>query len=272
MSLRPPKQDRSRRTLDRLTQAAMELMAMRGVEKTSVADIVHRADSSVGSFYARFEGKTDFVEYLERRVWEDARERWDGAMERLDGRELTTPQLVSGLVRLLVETSDADLNRRRALGMASGSEARANAFHQHVLDHVARLLTARREEFVHPEPARAVALGYRVIVGALQEMPPLTESEGMGQEALVSELTRLYLGYLGSEAAPPAPRTVEPLSQARARAASEGRASEEPIDPTPAPIAATQEPAEVREEPGPPPRKTPREPEPVRVDFFDVWG
>ncbi len=182
-------------------------MAVQGVEHTSVAQIVREARSSVGSFYARFDGKDDFVQHLEGRVWEDARERWDLALERLDVRDLSTPELVAGVVRLLLETSDADLNRRRVLGTASGSTARASAFHDHVLATVAMVLLDRRDEFAHPDPEQAVALGYRVIAGALRELPALAAwTNGAGTESLVSELTRLYLGYLGSDAEPPAPR------------------------------------------------------------------
>jgi AcrR family transcriptional regulator len=186
----------------------MELMAVQGVEHTSVAQIVREARSSVGSFYARFDGKDDFVQHLEGRVWEDARERWDLALERLDVRDLSTPELVAGVVRLLLETSDADLNRRRVLGAASGSTTRASAFHDHVLTTVSMVLLDRRGEFAHPDPEQAVALGYRVIAGALRELPALVGPNGIGTESLVPELTRLYLGYL--RAARPSPWQSRP--------------------------------------------------------------
>ena len=72
---RPPKQDRSRLTLDRIAGAALELMEEVGVEGATVAAIVKRAGASVGSFYARFPGKEDLVRYLQDRVWAEARER-----------------------------------------------------------------------------------------------------------------------------------------------------------------------------------------------------
>lgn len=258
MPLRPPQQARSRRTLNRLTEAAMELMAEKGVEQTSVAEIVERARSSVGSFYARFDGKEDFVAYLERRVWDDARERWDAAVARLEGRSLPPAQLVAGVVRLLVETNGQDRGRRRALGAATGSMARASAFHEHVLQGVKGLLLRDdRSGFRHPHPDRAVTLGYRVIAAALQELPTLTGGIGGEEERLVSELTRLYLAYLGSDEAPPAPRdrgeTTRPV-EGRESSADEG-----------APRATEDEPREPDAQPRPA-----REPE--RVDFFDVWG
>ena len=78
--VQPPKQARSQRTLERIASAALELIAEQGVEATTVAQIVSRAGSSIGSFYARFEGKHELMHYLEERVWSDARARWDDAV------------------------------------------------------------------------------------------------------------------------------------------------------------------------------------------------
>ena len=264
----------------------MTLMSAQGVEATSVSQIVKRARSSVGSFYARFEGKDDFVRYLEARVWRDATERWDEAVERVEGRDLTTPQLVSGVVRLLVETNRDDLERRRVLGEASGSTRRAADFHDHVLDGVWGILRPKKEEFAHPAPRQAVAFGYRVIAGALHELPTLREGvEGWGQEALVSELTRVYLAYLGSDADPPAPRVLpdlppgdwrtEELAVAEAYGLEGVDVSAETLEPIPA-AAESQSPPKADPSSAPQqPVETDTEDEeegPERVDFFDVWG
>ena len=58
-STNPPKQARSQRTLERILQAAEELVLEKGLASVSVPDIVARANSSVGGFYARFEDKNE---------------------------------------------------------------------------------------------------------------------------------------------------------------------------------------------------------------------
>ena len=269
----------------------MTLMAAQGVEGTSVSQIVKRARSSVGSFYARFEGKDDFVRYLEARVWQDATERWDDAVHGVEGRDLATAELVAGVVRLLVETNRDDLERRRVLGEASGSTRLAADFHDHVMDGVWDILRAKKDEFAHPAPRQAVAFGYRVIAGALHELPTLREGvEGWGQEALVSELTRVYLAYLGSDADPPAPRVLpdlppgdwhaEELASAAVGAVGVGDVAAETPGQVPA-AAEERQPAEKAEsatstsESTSKPAETDDEVEeegPERVDFFDVWG
>jgi AcrR family transcriptional regulator len=209
MTLRPPKQARSRRTLDRLVEAAMSLMEDQGVEGTSVAEVVNAAQSSVGSFYARFEGKDDFVGYLEARVWADATQRWDQAVADIQGRHLTAQDLVTGVVRLLIDTRKADLERRRVLGTASGSVSHARAFHAHVLSGILDLLRPYRDEFGHHEPERAVRIAYAVLAGALDRLPELRSAAGGSTETLVDEMARLFLAYLGSDAARGAIRRVD---------------------------------------------------------------
>ena len=65
----PPKQTRSRRTLERIVQASLDILEREGPDGLTVQAIVERAGSSVGSFYARFGGKDDLLEYVGDRVW-----------------------------------------------------------------------------------------------------------------------------------------------------------------------------------------------------------
>ncbi|MGD8279645.1 MAG: helix-turn-helix domain-containing protein, partial [Gemmatimonadota bacterium] len=61
--------------------AALELLERDGPDGVTVQGVVQRADSSVGSFYARFGGKDDLLHYLAERVWDEALERWNAALE-----------------------------------------------------------------------------------------------------------------------------------------------------------------------------------------------
>ena len=55
-TINPPKQARSRRTLERIVEASLEILAAEGPDSLTVHRVVEKAGSSVGSFYARFEG------------------------------------------------------------------------------------------------------------------------------------------------------------------------------------------------------------------------
>jgi AcrR family transcriptional regulator len=204
----PPKQARSQATLNRICQAALDLMEESGIEGTTVAAIVERAGASVGSFYARFAGKEELVRFLQDRVWTEARERWDAALSAQDWGSLTISSVLEGVVGLLIQSYRADFQRRRALGRVPSGEDRSghfNAFHEHLLSTVSPLLLAREEEISHPEPGEGIRFGYRFTIGGIREMLDLqgfgsvSEAE-VGDEVLVRELARAWTGYLSPEA------------------------------------------------------------------------
>ena len=203
-SLPPPRQARSQRTLERSLTAARELFAEQGVESTSVADIVARADSSVGSFYARFPCKDDLVRHLEVGLWTEALERWQQGLASRRWEELTVQHLVEGLVHLLVRTYGAEAVQREALGVHSRSQGweqgDRDRFHQTVLEALRAHLGERRDEMDHPDPDVAIELGYRAVVGGIREvMEQAGEGEEPDEQLLGTELARCYLAYLLGE-------------------------------------------------------------------------
>ena len=206
-ALRPPKQTRSRETLDRIARAALELMEEGGVESATVAAIVERAGASVGSFYARFAGKDDLIRYLQDRIWSEARDRWDGALKEEDWGTLSTEAVVEGVVGLLLRSFRADYHQREVLGRERRQDEegarRVFAFHQHILSTVTPLFLAHRREITHPDPEWAIRLGYRFAVGAIREILELEGAVGVvdgasSAEALIPELARAWIAYLGA--------------------------------------------------------------------------
>lgn len=203
--LRTPKQERSRRTLKRIIDAALALIGERGVEETSIQDIVARAESSVGSFYARFEGKEDLLRYLEDRLWRDAEARWTEALSAHDWSALEFDDLVETVVRLLLESSRAGARARRVLesrkGIDGPSEA-AREFHRTLRAGIRDLMLAHLSEMNHPDPPLAIDVGLAVVVGAIREFeesPELTAVlSGLDDDRRVAELARMYKAYLGT--------------------------------------------------------------------------
>ena len=205
--VRPPKQARSQETLDRIAQAALELMEEGGVENATVSAIVERAKASVGSFYARFKGKDDLIRYLQDRIWSEARQRWNQALEELDWGDLPMESVVEGVVGLLLQSFRADYHQREVLGRERRQDEegarRVFAFHQHILSTVTPLFMAHQDEITHPDPEWAIRLGYRFAVGAIREILELEEAVGVvdgaaSAEAIIPELARAWMAYLGA--------------------------------------------------------------------------
>lgn len=191
-AFRPPRQERSRKTLARIVRATVELLAERGVEGTTVQEVVDRAGSSVGSFYARFSGKEELLRYVEEQLWQEARERWDAALSARAWDGLPLQRVVQAAVGVLVETARAGALERRALGTLDGGAARAGAFQDHVRQTVGALLLGHRGWITHPDPDLAVDLGLRAVIGAVRELGAAADDP-----RLVPELGRLYMAYLG---------------------------------------------------------------------------
>jgi len=204
---RPPKQARSQRTLDRIAKAALALMEEGGLEKATVASIVSRAGTSVGSFYARFDGKDDLVRYLQDRIWAEARDRWDAAVAAEPWGDLSLEGVVEGVVSLLLQSFRADYHQREILGRERRQDEegarRVFAFHQHILSTITPYFLANRAEITHPDPEWAIRLGYRFAVGGIRDLLELEGAVGVVDgastaEGVVPELSRAWVAYLGA--------------------------------------------------------------------------
>jgi AcrR family transcriptional regulator len=205
----PPKQSRSQQTLHRISSAALEIMEEEGVGGATIAAIVERAEASVGSFYARFPGKSDLVRYLQERVWTEARERWDQALEAQAWEGLPMVSLVEGVAGLLLRSIRADFHRRKVLGREGISDPetarRVIDFHEHILATVTPLFLSRSQEMTHPDPSVGIRFGYLFVVGAIREFLELEETQTSSNKTLGAlsspdrlgpELARAWMGYL----------------------------------------------------------------------------
>lgn len=96
-----PKQERSRRTREKLIQAAARLFEERGFEKTTSNDIAAAAGVSIGSFYAYFSDKRQLLLLLfEQRL----AERLDAVFSNFTEDDLTGDDLRGCIARSIHRT------------------------------------------------------------------------------------------------------------------------------------------------------------------------
>jgi AcrR family transcriptional regulator len=199
-----PKQARAERTLHRLLDAAEALIEEKGLAGVSIPEIVRRARSSVGGFYARFRDKNELLRALEERFFQEQRQR----LERLTRVETwagaPVPAIVHGCMRELV----AVFRERRALIRAFVARGvhdlefrgAALAFEREVADAVGALLAARPGAVRHPNPPRAVSLAVAIVFGSMiagvlfgDVRHPFAQ---LSDDEAAEELARNFLGYL----------------------------------------------------------------------------
>src|SRR5687767_4027133 len=152
-----PKQARSKRTLERIVSAGLALLEEGGPDAVTVQAVVARARSSVGSFYARFQGKEALLEHLRNHVRTAAETEWS---ETLEGSSWDAPlhTVAARAVDLLLDLRprcDARIRAAEGLGPADSesAELRRNA-----LLELSKRLLERRSEITHPDPELAVRI------------------------------------------------------------------------------------------------------------------
>jgi AcrR family transcriptional regulator len=206
--VKPPLQARSARTLGRILDSAEVLIAERGADGTTVAEVARRARSSVGAFYARFPDKEALLRCVFERFMEQAvatadavlqPDRWDGvALERL----LETS--IAFTVRVFRE--------RRALIAAFAVRAAADPQYGAlgvrigllIVDRMHALLARRGHLARHPAPREAIGFAVWLLLSALEArclyVPP---DEPPGFEAQIApQMARMCVSYLGLDPCP----------------------------------------------------------------------
>ncbi len=269
----PPQQARSRRTLERIVRAAVALLDEEGPDGLTVQAVVARAKSSVGSFYARFKGKEELLEYLEERVWDEARERWQAQLAERDWSSLSMEEVARGSARLLASTHRSRAIFLKSLDrMGAGGGEGYESFRRFVLQALAKLLLEHRDRIRREDAEAAVRLALAALSGIVETGDPET-GEPFPEEVTVREGSALVLTYLmadiGAGEAPaehsgkvettggPGSGTLKAPEAEEEGVDDHG---DEPQDAVPSDVDDSGGGGEESEE------------DEEDVDFFDVWG
>jgi AcrR family transcriptional regulator len=204
-SVASPKQARSEETLSRLLDAAESLIVEKSISDVSIPEIVRRAGSSVGGFYARFRDKNELLRALEERFFNDVLERVNEIAEPERWRGVPVAEIVRPCVFEFVQM----FREREALITAFLFRAAQDPdfiaeglrFRQSVSEHISSLLLDRREEFDHPDPEVAIEIVVQMAIGLLQQMALSgdfhVDGRRLNDDRIVDEITRNFISYIG---------------------------------------------------------------------------
>lgn len=198
----PPRQARARATVERFFQATVELLEHQPFESLSVAEIVSRANASVGVLYKRFSSKDALLpvllDWIHRRQFEAIEAfvmdpKWHGV--GLAGRvDAFVDSLVRSyrthhyLMKALVARQYSADNRQSAEQVESG---------ERTLAYYAEWLLACRDEIRHPEPEVAVPIGLTGLVTQAQTRLLFgARSIELTDDVFTQELKHALLAYL----------------------------------------------------------------------------
>lgn len=200
---RKPRQERSRRTLERIAGATEALLSERGSGDLTVQDVVARADTSVGAFYQRFDGKEVAVAFVRQRSWNEARRLWRDFLAPDAWEGVPAPAVVAEVIRRFARILFAAGRPTRALYLDllrredEEGLGRALELDRDVADMVDRLLEARAGGPGAEIDAVAAREGFLRVISALRDH--LLFGRRGDEPAVILRLTQMYLGLLGLE-------------------------------------------------------------------------
>jgi AcrR family transcriptional regulator len=98
-----PQQDRGVRTQERIVDAVEKLLEDRPFSAISIAEIVGEADTTSGSFYARFESKEAILPFIYRRYHQLLNDEMEQATAEIDWESLDLRAAIAALVDLVTK-------------------------------------------------------------------------------------------------------------------------------------------------------------------------
>lgn len=204
---RPPQQTRSQETLDRILDAAEKVLSEKSFTEATLAEIMERAGVTVGAFYRRFPDKDALLHLLDERFFHEMYERADELLDANHWRGASVAEIIREFARTAVEIYAARRGVARSIFLRARVDpviqASGRRVNMHYIERLRRLLLdpGRRDQLTHPDPERAIALGFMMFFGALRETTVFGEvwpdhDQLVGRD-LGEQMARLYLAFLG---------------------------------------------------------------------------
>lgn len=199
----PPQQKRSRMTLRRIANATETLMAERGASGVTVQEVVARADTSVGSFYARFASRGAAVAFVRERSWARARELWREFLTPDDWKGVPIGAVVAEVIRRFCRILLAEGRPTRAfyLDLLQRTDEEAMQRLRQLDREVASLMSHVAEDLAEaPDRSRIredAERGFRTVMSAARDH--LLFGSDRNARELILGLGQMYAALLGAE-------------------------------------------------------------------------
>lgn len=201
---RAPQQTRSQETLDRILDAAEQVLAEKVFGEATLAEIMERAGVTVGAFYRRYPDKNALLRHLDERFFAEMLSRAELLFDEARWPEAPARSIIEEFTVQAVQVYSARRGLLRSLFLRARTDTvlQQNALHvnEQFIMRLRALLLARRSQIKHPDPDRAIELGFMMTIGALRELVVFGETwpaPPAHTASLAAEIARMYCGYLG---------------------------------------------------------------------------
>lgn len=198
-----PKQVRSQETLDRFLDAIDGLLAEHEFDDITVADIVARADRTVGAFYGRFADKDAALLAVAERSWERDRAYLEAFLDPGEWADASLVDVLrAGTATMLAIYRQPRLPRKSSVSKSAEDPAFADLrrrIFDDLLQLCQRVLLAKGDEITHPDPVRATAAVLRhltVVCDHLLLYGAFFTADHVPDDVLVEDLVDVQLRML----------------------------------------------------------------------------
>lgn len=195
--LNPPRQHRSRRSMEQILTAAETVWTREGPEGLTMAAISQESGISIGGLYSRFNGKQGLLRAVKDRLLTRLENE---VAERLRPHDEGLPHTVREFVACL---ADADLRTvRRQLGMGDVDdtelEVRSAAARDRLLATFRTAALRDRHEIRHRDPELALSMAFQVVLGCLAAADRPVGRSGLPDslKPIRDEIVQVCLAYL----------------------------------------------------------------------------
>ncbi|HEX3595893.1 MAG TPA: TetR/AcrR family transcriptional regulator [Polyangiaceae bacterium] len=204
--VKPPQQARSQKTLERLLDAAEDVIRERGVANLTVSEVARRAGSSVGAFYARFEDKEGLLATLHERTCTEALATAEVALDPARWGSADIAGIVEEVVRFTAAQCEARLGLMLAFVALAASDVsyarRRAALEEKISARLGALLVEHVDEIAHADPMLAASVTVRMVLGTLESdalARRISSTEPARTDAvLAGELSRAVVAFIGA--------------------------------------------------------------------------
>lgn len=203
-AMKQPLQGRSRKSLELVLAAGIEVLAAEGYDGFSIEAVSRGSGVSVGSIYQRFPSKAALFAALQERILEGIDSANDQMFARIPVASLRDAAIVEAAVAAVaahVRRNEA-LLRVMILRGAVDEETRQRGSRSSVALSRAfgNFLLGAVRKFVHPDPKLATDISFRIVYATLTRRimsGPTFESEAEASwETLAGEVGRACSAYL----------------------------------------------------------------------------
>ena len=205
--MKTPCQERSRDSLERILRTAESLIRTKGFEALTVAEVVRRSHTSIGTFYARLHDKTALLHAVQERVHGREEMQIRDRIGKVDWDALSLEETVHELVEIKRAVTHGNEKLLEAFVVHGATDPvlrqRGYRYKASIESLEVEVLMRHAAQIGHEDPESAARVASRLWQAAQEENVQRSQSGvtfggAVPQDLLIQKLPEVVIAYLRS--------------------------------------------------------------------------